>query len=1154
MAPAQPCLGVRLVVTPARHSFVALSPALLSRLGFGGYAGGVTPLLLTSGEFGVEFESVVAYVGMRLEAQPGEVSVGVPYHLARCMLEEARGMALTQNVSAEDVRRKMPATLTVAVLAEASAPPLAVHVDVTPVGASDWEVVERNAGGVEAYALQQLAYVRVGSAFPCFAGGEAGAPAFLRVDAAAVAPSGASAAEGAVLRLAEGSELRVAPKMRTRSESRGKLGPGKEPSLSLRVSALAEEPDASAVAVDRDSFAALQPTDGDASVARVQVHSLGPFESDAEAHAEGASPLRSIVVRLVADASLPPRHVRLALGVSAALGVRALDRVRITATSAPPLPAADAPAPVLRLHPEWDPDDTGRGGSPPASSARALLRSWFAQQDQDTVLLYHGATLCFEPGVLPPRARIAIAQQDAAEQDGVAHVVWLKRDALRDADVAWADACDATALPAAAAEPDAQGMEARRFPLHRSPQALPGISPSPPHVRPAASACVRTVLPIVHVPTRDRALVTAASGVPPWPWQGCIVSGARGAGRTETLRLAAGDARLSAEDADKPACRMVYVPCASWAAATAAAVTPRDASGAMDSLLARLDRAFAIAQFAAPSIVMLDDIDAVCPAPTAGSDPLAGAAGGLDDAGFVESRTAFTLRLARLLDECRARRCAIGVWATCTAPSAVDPLLFAHGRLDAPPRAAIPRGVTDTEHRSAALHAALSRAGVDTEGELAEALAARWGVEDAGRLVRAAASKAALRCLSKGEVGSTQRTVIIAADIKEALADGFVVAADHSAAGDGGSEHARVAGESGVQLGGTLEERWDALAAGMAEAKRDLFESVAWPLQNPRLMRQCPIRIRTGALLYGPSGCGKTMLATKATELLAEHPIVVEELCKTHADASSGDDIGRDEDDADSDGEATARSVVTVRTLTVKGPELLNKYIGQSEASVRATFQRARELAPCVLFFDEFDALVPRRGSDNTGVTDRVVNQFLTELDGVEGLAGVAVLAATSRPDLVDPALLRPGRLDKAIYCGWPTADERVAIAEAHHAASASSGVVRGDALAALKERLADTACDGYSGADVVGVLRAAELRALTAQAAEATAEDVAHAFDMHRPTITPAERARLEAVYATFRGTSEAGTTSGTLPSALRGQLQPFGGGAKGKGKVVHA
>ena len=227
---------------------------------------------------------------------------------------------------------------------------------------------------------------------------------------------------------------------------------------------------------------------------------------------------------------------------------------------------------------------------------------------------------------------------------------------------------------------------------------------------------------------------------------------------------------------------MVYVPCASWAAAAAAAVTPRDASGAMDSLLARLDRAFAIAQFAAPSIVMLDDIDAVCPAPTAGSDPLAGAAGGLDDAGFVESRTAFTLRLARLLDECRARRCAIGVWATCTAPSAVDPLLFAHGRLDAPPRAAIPRGVTDTEHRSAALHAALSRAGVDTEGELAEALAARWGVEDAGRLVRAAASKAALRCLSKGEVGSTQRTVIIAADIKEALADGFVVAADHSAA------------------------------------------------------------------------------------------------------------------------------------------------------------------------------------------------------------------------------------------------------------------------------------------------------------------------------------------------------------------------------------
>jgi peroxin-1 len=97
---------------------------------------------------------------------------------------------------------------------------------------------------------------------------------------------------------------------------------------------------------------------------------------------------------------------------------------------------------------------------------------------------------------------------------------------------------------------------------------------------------------------------------------------------------------------------------------------------------------------------------------------------------------------------------------------------------------------------------------------------------------------------------------------------------------------------------------------------------------------------------------------------------------------------------------------------------VLDKYIGASEQAVRALFARAVAAAPCLLFFDEFEAVAPRRGSDNTGVTDRVVNQLLTFLDGVEGLVGVYVLAATSRPDMIDPALLRPGRLDKQLYCG----------------------------------------------------------------------------------------------------------------------------------------
>lgn len=135
-----------------------------------------------------------------------------------------------------------------------------------------------------------------------------------------------------------------------------------------------------------------------------------------------------------------------------------------------------------------------------------------------------------------------------------------------------------------------------------------------------------------------------------------------------------------------------------------------------------------------------------------------------------------------------------------------------------------------------------------------------------------------------------------------------------------------------------------------------LKEAIEFPLRFPALAASAPLRLRSNVLLYGPSGCGKTHLV------------------------------------------AAAVSAVQCRLISVKGPELLNKYIGASEQAVRDLFKRASAAAPCVLFFDEFDALAPQRGHDNTGVTDRVVNQLLTELDGVEGLRGVTVVAASSRP------------------------------------------------------------------------------------------------------------------------------------------------------------
>ena len=138
-----------------------------------------------------------------------------------------------------------------------------------------------------------------------------------------------------------------------------------------------------------------------------------------------------------------------------------------------------------------------------------------------------------------------------------------------------------------------------------------------------------------------------------------------------------------------------------------------------------------------------------------------------------------------------------------------------------------------------------------------------------------------------------------------------------------------------------------------------------------------------GLLLYGPPGCGKTFLASSIAHQF------------------------------------------NINFISVKGPELLNKYIGASEQNVRELFEKAQQQQPCILFFDEFDSLVPKRGG-STSVTDRIVNQFLCYLDGVEGRSGVFVMAATSRPDLVDVALLRPGRIDKAVFCNFPNEKERL--------------------------------------------------------------------------------------------------------------------------------
>lgn len=221
---------------------------------------------------------------------------------------------------------------------------------------------------------------------------------------------------------------------------------------------------------------------------------------------------------------------------------------------------------------------------------------------------------------------------------------------------------------------------------------------------------------------------------------------------------------------------------------------------------------------------------------------------------------------------------------------------------------------------------------------------------------------------------------------------------------------------------------------GLTDTRQVLLETLQYPTKYAPIFAQCPLRLRSGILLYGYPGCGKTLLAS----------------------AVAGE--------------------CGLNFISVKGPEILNKYIGASEKSVRDLFERAQAAKPCVLFFDEFDSIAPKRGHDSTGVTDRVVNQLLTLMDGAEGLSGVYVLAATSRPDLIDPALLRPGRLDKSILCDFPTPEERVDIIRAiGKKAKLSESVLKSDEdLAEMAKRT-----DGFSGADLQALISNAQLEAI---------------------------------------------------------------------------
>jgi transitional endoplasmic reticulum ATPase len=224
--------------------------------------------------------------------------------------------------------------------------------------------------------------------------------------------------------------------------------------------------------------------------------------------------------------------------------------------------------------------------------------------------------------------------------------------------------------------------------------------------------------------------------------------------------------------------------------------------------------------------------------------------------------------------------------------------------------------------------------------------------------------------------------------------------------------------------------RWEDIG-GLEQVKEELAEAIEWPLKHGDLFTEADVKPPKGLLLYGPPGTGKTMIA-KAVATTSE-----------------------------------------ANFISVKGPELLSKWVGESEKGVREIFRKARQAAPCVIFFDELDSVAPRRGGSegSSHVTERVISQMLTEMDGLEDLKGVVVIGATNRPDIIDEALLRPGRFDRILEVPVPDKESRKKIFEIHTRKKPLDSDVNLDKLVEMTE--------GSTGADIAAIVNAAAMTAI---------------------------------------------------------------------------
>ncbi len=415
---------------------------------------------------------------------------------------------------------------------------------------------------------------------------------------------------------------------------------------------------------------------------------------------------------------------------------------------------------------------------------------------------------------------------------------------------------------------------------------------------------------------------------------------------------------------------------------------------------AHLRKIFDEAGRKAPSIVFLDEIDAIAPRRE-------------QVVGDVEKRV--VAQLLALMDGLAQRQHVIVLAAT-NIPNALDPALRRPGRFDR--EITIPIPGREGRLEILTIHSRGMPLAQDVDLGRTAAITHGFVGADLEALCREAAMICLRRLLPQIDFASAEipydalmRLEVRMQDFVEALRE---------------VEPSAIR-EVFVEV---PDVRWEHVG-GLQDAKQRLIEAVEWPLKHRALFDRAAVAPPKGILLSGPPGCGKTLLV-KAVANETE-----------------------------------------VNFISVKGPELLSKYVGESERAVREVFRKAKQAAPCIVFFDEIDALVPVRsaGSSDSHVAERVISQFLTELDGVEELGDVLVLGATNRPDMLDPALLRPGRFDIRLVVPVPDLAGRKEIFRIGLRGKPLADDVDADALAA--------AAEGFTGADIQGVCNLAALEAI---------------------------------------------------------------------------